>query len=285
MSPILGAEDLRELEIFISRGGDMFNPGAHSGLGVEQFGAEVENYREYDPSEDDGLAIDPYMTALSCGEPWVCEYAPDRLRRCVLVVDQRAGMQAGGKLNAAHMIAYALGYAFKRQGDLAALHVSGTTQPWTDMSRGYDLLDQFERLLTKTAVSPESTLAQAMRTVAYNEQHQDMVYIISDLMSSDWQESLPLLVGDTFGVVMVQVLHPRDTNMADNGRYAWQGNGSRIASSNAQVRESWTAEAQARQAEVHQLFDSREIEHIVINPTQPIMPQLIAAFTHKGVYA
>jgi hypothetical protein len=283
--PILGNEDLRQLEVFINRGGELFNPGVHNGLGAEQFGAEVVNYREYDPSEDDGLAIDPYMTALHGGEPWVCDYAPDRLRRASLIVDQRVGMLAGGKLRTAHEIAYALGYALNRQGDLAALYVSSHAQVWTDMSRGYDALDQFERLLQVTSPSEQSALSQALRLAAYNEQHQDMVFVISDLMSSDWQEALGMLANDTFGVVVVQVLHPRDVGMTDNGQYAWQGNGSIISSSSAFVRNSWSQAAQAYQAEVRALLGSREFEHIVINPTEPTVRQLIQAFTHREVYA
>lgn len=283
--PILGTEDLRQLEVFIGRGGEMFSPGHHSGLGVEQFGTEVAGYRKYNPSEDDGAAIDPYMTALNCGEPWVREYTPDRLRRATLVVDQKSGMQMGGKLRTAHEIAYAFGCALKRQGDLAALHVSGATQIGTEMSRGYELLDEFERLLLGTPLAERSTLAEAMRRSAYNEQNQDAVFIISDLMSSGWQKAVSLLAGEHFQVVMVQVLHPNDLDMAKNDRFAWMGNGSRISSSRTSVRERWSAAAHAYQAEIRSLLGSQEFKHIVINPTQPTVPQLIAAFSHQEVYA
>lgn len=283
--PILGEEDLRKLEVLIGRGGEFFNPGHHGGLGTEQFGAEVVDYREYDYNEDDASAIDPYMTALMCGEPWVREYAPDRLRRATLVVDQKSGMQAGNKLCAAHEIAYALGYALKRQGDLAALHISGSTQLGTEMSRSNDMPDEFARLLQKAPLAERSTLADGIRIIASNELHQDMVFVISDLMSSGWRDAVGLLAEEHFDVVMVQVLHPNDVQMQSNGRFAWRGNGSRISSSVTSVQERWTAAAGAYQADVRSLLGSREFGHIVINPTQPTVSQLIKAFTNQEVYA
>lgn len=283
--PLLGEEDLRKLEVLIGRGGDMFNPGHHDGRGAEQYGAEVVDWREYDVNEDDASAIDPYMTAFMRGEPWVREYAPSRLRRATLVVDQRSGMQAGGKLRAAHEVAYALGYAFVRQGDLTALHISGATQLTTEMSRSNDQPDEFVRLLQKVSVAERSTLPTGIRITANNELHQDKMFIISDLMDTGWRDALRLTADEHFGVVVVQILHPNDTTMKQNGRFAKNGTSNRISSSNTSVQERWTAAARDYQAGVRSLLASREIAHIEIDPKQPTVSQLIKAFTHQEVYA
>jgi uncharacterized protein (DUF58 family) len=284
--PILPDEDLRQLEIFIRRGGDMFNPGFQDGRGAETNGAEVVDYREYDINEDDGLSIDPYMTALHGGQPWVREFAPDRLRRASLVVDQDSTMYAGDKLRAAHEVTYALGHALNRQGDLSALYVSGTAQPWTEMSRESNHIGQFDGLLSQTPVASRSTLPHTLQRVAYNDQSQDMVFVVASGMSNNFRDAVSVLSGNSFEVVVMQILHREDTKMNDRGRYGNpQESRVRVTSNRTSVREQWTASATAYQAETSALLARLGFGHIVIDPAQPTVRQLIAAFSHQEVYA
>jgi uncharacterized protein (DUF58 family) len=279
-------EDVDSLDVFISRGGEMFIPGSQEGRGVETNGAEVIDYREYDPNEDDGLSIDPYMTALHGGQPWVREFTPDRLRRATLVVDQDGTMQAGNKLRAAHEVTYALGHALNRQGDLSALYVSGATQPWTEMSRGSNHIGQFDGLLSQTPIASRSMLTHTLQSVAYNDQSQDMVFVVASGMSNSFRDAVSVLSGNSFEVVVVQILHREDTKMKDRGRYGNpQESHVRVTSNRTSVREQWSANATAYQAETSALLARLGFGHIVIDPTQPTVRQLIAAFSYQEVYA
>ncbi|MBK7188096.1 MAG: DUF58 domain-containing protein [bacterium] len=237
-------------------------------------GMEFREVREYVPG-DDVRAIDWNVTART-GDPFVKLYDEERELTVMLAVDlSRSGRFGSGarfKSEVAAELCGVLAFAAIANKDKVGLVLfSDRVEKFIPPAKGRShVLRLIRELLTFEPEGRGTDLDAPLRLLGSVLKRKATVFLVSDFWAGDFTTSLSVL-SRRHDVVAVRVRDPRESALLELGLVHWvdaeTGRPLLIDTSSARVRRRLAAGAEAHDATLSKLFQSRGVDVVDVDAT------------------
>ncbi len=257
-------------------------------------GIEFTDAREYVPG-DDVRQIDWNVTARM-GTPWVKQYVEERELNVVCAVDlsasQLVARPASGRLGVAAEVFALLSFAAAFNNDLTGLLTfSDRVERFVPPARGArHVLRLLREVLYHPPPRPETDIAAACDYLAQVLRRRSIVFLISDLLDSGYEQSLRTLAR-RHEVVAVTLVDPLDLELPDLGLVevedAERGERLLLDSSDRDLRRRYAQAAQARARARRTALTSAGVDEVEVRlsedlPEQGYLRPLVRYFRRRA---
>jgi uncharacterized protein (DUF58 family) len=251
-------------------------------------GLEFEEVREYEPG-DDIRSIDWNVTARM-GTPYIKKFREDRELNIFLAVDASAsswfGSVAQSKRDLGAELAALLALTAMENNDrVGLLRFAAGMQEWLPSRRGREhLLRVIRELLFAPPRRTRTELSAAARFLTNVTKKRSIVFLISDFIDVDLDESLRLL-GRKHDVVAVLLNDPRELELPNVGVVALEdaetGKSAYVDTSDRSLREAYADAARRRRLERRRALGRLKIDSLELFTDRPFVPTLMAFFNAR----
>ena len=220
----------------------------------QQGGAgEFVDYRDYTPGED--LRRIDWKVFARTQKPYIRLFQDETNLLCTLVIDASASMRFGGrsdqdltgsKLEYAQFLATALAHIISKGQDQVGLAIAGErlihfVPPGGTPTHVASLHESIENLQT----APSLYFAQSLRDLFERIKSRGVLFIMSDFLSEDLDESfaaLRLFRHRQFEVILVHLVHPAEEQLPASGSFRFEGleGEGRVDCSPAEIRDEYS---------------------------------------------
>ena len=251
-------------------------------------GLEFEEVREYEAG-DDIRSIDWNVTARM-GTPYIKKFREDRELNIFLAVDASAsswfGSVAQSKRDLGAELAALLALTAMENNDrVGLLRFAAGMQECLPSRRGREhLLRVIRELLFAPPRRTRTELSAAARFLTNVTKKRSIVFLISDFIDVDLDESLRLL-GRKHDVVAVLLNDPRELELPNVGVVALEdaetGKSAYVDTSDRSLREAYADAARRRRLERRRALGRLKIDSLELFTDRPFVPTLMAFFNAR----
>ena len=251
-------------------------------------GLEFEEVREYEPG-DDIRSIDWNVTARM-GTPYIKKFREDRELNIFLAVDASASSWFGSVTQSkrdlgAEVAALLALTAMENSDRVGLLRFASGMQEWLPSRRGREhLLRVIRELLFAPPRRSRTELSAAARFLTNVTKKRSVVFLISDFIDVDVDESLRLL-GRKHDVIAVLLNDPRELELPNVGVVALEdaetGRNAYVDTSDRALREAYAESARRRRLERRRALGRLKIDSLELFTDRPFVPSLMAFFNAR----
>ena len=251
-------------------------------------GLEFEEVREYEPG-DDIRSIDWNVTARM-GTPYIKKFREDRELNIFLAVDSSAsswfGSVAQSKRDLGAEVASLLALTAMENNDrVGLLRFASGMQEWLPSRRGRDhLLRVIRELLFTQPRRARTELSAAARFLTNVTKKRSVVFLISDFIDVDLDESLRLLARK-HDVIAVVLNDPRELELPDVGVIALEdaetGRNAFVDTSDKALRAAYADAGRRRRVDRRRALGRFKIDTLELFTDRPFVPALMAFFNAR----
>lgn len=267
-------------------------------------GIEFADVREYEPG-DDIRAIDWNVTART-GRPFIKRFTEERELTVLLVVDCSASnlfssvsprdwSAVGGASPAPHTkqslaseVAALIAFAAVKKGDHVGLQMfTDRVERYVPPRKGQNHALRIVRDLLAFDTPPEgrgTDLAAACRQVLLTQRRRAVVFIVSDFLGVDLEDSLRTLVG-RHDVVALDIADPREHELVPAGLMTLAdpetGEKIELDTSSSRVRAAYRDSMAALTDCKDRVLDRLGIDHVQLATDRPYVHELVEFFLRR----
>lgn len=268
-------------------------------------GIEFADVREYEPG-DDIRAIDWNVTART-GRPFIKRFTEERELTVLLVVDcsasnnfssvaPHAWQEEGGvdghsphtKQTLASEVAALIAFAAVKKGDRVGLQMfTDRVERYVPPRKGQNHALRIVRDLLAFDTPPEgrgTDLGAACRHVLLTQRRRAVVFIVSDFLGVELEDSLRTLVG-RHDVVALDIGDPREFELVPAGLMTLAdpetGETIELDTSSARVRAAYRDSMAALQNRKDRVLDRLGIDHVTLATDRPYVHELVEFFLRR----
>jgi uncharacterized protein (DUF58 family) len=251
-------------------------------------GLEFEEVREYEPG-DDIRSIDWNVTARM-GTPYIKKFREDRELNILIAMDTSAsgwfGSVTQNKQGLGTEVAALLALTAMENNDrVGLLRFASGMHEWLPSRRGREhLLRVIRELLSAPARRSRTELSAASRFLTNVTKKRSVVFLISDFLDVDIDESIRLL-GRKHDVIAVVLNDPRELELPDVGVVALEdaetGATAFVDTSDRRLRAEYAERALRRRIDRRRALAKMKIDVLELFTDRPFVPTLMAFFNAR----
>ena len=250
---------------------------------------EFQEVREYVPG-DDTRSIDWNVTAR-VGRPYLKRYAEERDQTVIILLDgSRSHLFGTGdalkKDVAAEIFAVLAFAAVYNKDETGLILFTDEIELYVSPGRGQrHVLRLIRDVLAFQARGSGTNLARALEFLCRVRRRRSLVFVVSDFQDSGFERELRI-AGKRHDVVAFSLFDPREETLPDCGLLDFEDaeSGARwtLDTSDAGVREAWTARARAQLEELRGIFRAAGIDHLRIETGTDYLRKLVGFLRRHG---
>lgn len=240
-------------------------------------GMEFDEVREYMPG-DDIRSIDWNVTARA-GHPYIKKFSEERELTLLLVVDHSAsgafGTRGSLKAEKAAEACALLAFSAIRNNDrVGLLSFTDRIELYVPPRKGKShVLRLIRELLYFEPEGTKTDVSVALEFAARVLNRRSLVFLVSDLLSSDFEKTLRI-AGRKHDLTAMQIIDPAEMELPDAGiitmEDAESGEMMLVDTSSRAVRESWARNHQEAQKNLENLMRRCDTDHILLRTDENI---------------
>ena len=252
-------------------------------------GVEFQEVREYVPG-DDTRSIDWNVTAR-VGRPYLKRYAEERDQTVIILLDgSRSHLFGTGdalkKDVAAEIFAVLAFAAVYNQDETGLILFTDDIELYVAPGRGpRHVLRLIRDVLAFQPRGSGTNLARALEFLCRVRRRRSLVFVVSDFQDRGFERELRI-AGKRHDVVAFSLFDPREANLPDCGLLDFEDaeSGARwtLDTSDAGVREAWTARARAQLEDLRGIFRAAGIDHLRIETGTDYLSRLAGFLRRHG---
>ncbi len=277
-------QKIRRIQITTSRLVTDFLSGQYESV-FKGRGMEFDEVREYQPG-DEIRTIDWNVTARM-GHPFVKKFIEERQLTVMILLDASASSYFGTvsrmKSELAAEISAALAFAAIKNNDRVGLIVfTDRIEKFIPPRKGTEhVLRVIREALYFKPEGKGTDISAALRYLDNVTSRRAVTFIVSDFLSKDFKKPLSI-ANKRHDCVGITLTDPREIDLPNAGIVelsdAETGRLFRVDTSNASVRQAYSARSRRTMEERAKIFGSIGVDHIDIRTDKPYIEELIKFF-------